>query len=158
MGLTWNPDFIKSPAGMAQAGQVVFALVGGIVNIFSGSGLLGFAFWSALFISGFLLLMHICNMAQSIEAGFPYFSKVELGYAAVWFLIFLISSIVCTVSFTISVLFSYVCTIAFAVDAFFKFKNYRERMANQQAATQGGANVEAGAHPAATAAAGGTTY
>ena len=57
-----------------------------------------------------------------------------------------------------SQLFSYVCTIAFAVDAFFKFKNYRERMANQQAATQGGANVEAGAHPAATAAAGGTTY
>ena len=55
-------------------------------------------------------------------------------------------------------LFSYVCTIAFAVDAFFKFKNYRERMANQQAATQGGANVEAGAHPAANAAAGGTTY
>ena len=53
-------------------------------------------------------------------------------------------------------LFAYVCTIAFAVDAFFKLKNYRERMANQQAATQG--NVEAGAHPAANAAAGGTTY
>ena len=48
MGLTWNPDFVKSPAGMAQAGQVVFAFVGGIVNIFSGDGLLGFAFWDAI--------------------------------------------------------------------------------------------------------------
>jgi len=157
MGLTWNPDFVKSPAGMAQAGQVVFALIGGIVNIFGGSGLLGFAFWSALFISGFLLLMHICNMAQSIEAGFPYFSKVELGYAVLWCVVFLISSITYTVLFTISVLFAYVCTIAFAVDAFFKLKNYRERMANQQAATNN-SNLEAGAHPAANAAAGGTTY
>ena len=49
------------------------------------------------------------------------------------------------------------CTIAFGVDAFFKLKNYRERMANQQAATTQG-NVEAGAHPAANAAAGATTY
>ena len=48
MGLTWNPDFVKSPAGMAQAGQVVFAFVGGIVNIFSGDGLLGFAFWDEI--------------------------------------------------------------------------------------------------------------
>ena len=56
-------------------------------------------------------------------------------------------------------LFAYVCTIAFAVDVFFKFKNYRERMANQQAATSGGAgNLEAGAAPAANAAAAGTTY
>ena len=56
-------------------------------------------------------------------------------------------------------LFAYVCTIAFAVDAFFKLKNYRERMANQQAATgQQQGNVEAGAHPAANAAAGATTY
>ena len=51
------------------------------------------------------------------------------------------------------------CTIAFGVDAFFKLKNYRERMANQQAATgQQQGNVEAGAHPAANAAAGATTY
>ena len=107
MGLTWNPDFVKSPAGMAQAGQVVFALIGGIVNIFGGSGLLGFAFWSALFISGFLLLMHICNMAQSIEAGFPYFSKVELGYALLWGVVFLVSSITYTVLFTISVVRTY---------------------------------------------------
>ena len=56
-----------------------------------------------------------------------------------------------------SQLFAYVCTIAFAVDAFFKLKNYRERMANQQAATNN-SNLEAGAHPAANAAAGGTTY
>ena len=48
MGLTWNPDFVKSPAGMAQAGQVIFAFVGGIVNIFSGDGLLGFAFWDEI--------------------------------------------------------------------------------------------------------------
>ena len=54
-------------------------------------------------------------------------------------------------------LFAYVCTIAFAVDVFFKFKNYKERMANQQAATSGG-NLEAGAAPAANAAAAGTTY
>jgi hypothetical protein len=76
MGLTWNPDFVKSAAGLAQAGQVVFAFVGGIVNIFGGTGLLGFAFWSTVFISGVLLLLHICNMAQSIESGFPYFTKV----------------------------------------------------------------------------------
>ena len=55
-------------------------------------------------------------------------------------------------------LFAYVCTIAFGVDAFFKLKNYRERMANQQAATTQQGNVEAGAHPAANAAAGATTY
>ena len=48
-------------------------------------------------------------------------------------------------------LFAYVCTIAFGVDAFFKLKNYR-------AATQQQGNVEAGAHPAANAAAGATTY
>ena len=106
MGLTWNPDFVKSPAGMAQAGQVVFAFVGGIVNIFSGDGLLGFAFWSTFFISGFLLLMHICNMAQSIEAGFPYFSKVELVYAFAWGVIFLIGSILSTISFAIAVVSS----------------------------------------------------
>ena len=159
MGLTWNPDFVKSPAGMAQTGQVIFAFVGGIVNIFSGDGLLGFAFWSTLFISGFLLLMHICNMAQSIEAGFPYFSKVELGYAVIWGIVFIVASIIGTITFAFSVLFAYVCTIAFGVDAFFKLKNYRERMANQQAATgQQQGNVEAGAHPAANAAAGATTY
>merc|ERR1712018_350210 len=135
---------------MAQAGQVAFSLIGGIVNIFGGSGLLGFAFWSTFFISGVLLLAHICNMAQSIEAGFPYFSKVELVYAFAWGVIFLIGSILSTISFAIAVLFAYVCTIAFAVDVFFKFKNYKERMANQQAATSGG-NLEAGAAPAANA-------
>ncbi len=76
MGLTWNPDFIRSVPGMAQAGQVAFSFLGGIVNIFFTNGLLGFAFWAAFFISGFLLLCHICNMAQSIEASFAYFTKV----------------------------------------------------------------------------------
>ena len=106
MGLTWNPDFIKTAAGMAQAGQVAFSLIGGIVNIFGGSGLLGFAFWSTFFISGVLLLAHICNMAQSIEAGFPYFSKVELVYAFAWGVIFLIGSILSTISFAIAVVSS----------------------------------------------------
>ena len=103
MGLTWNPDFIKSAAGMAQAGQVAFSLIGGVVNIFGGSGLLGFAFWSTFFISGVLLLAHVCNMAQSIEAGFPYFTKVELLYAAVWGVIFLVGSILSTINFAIAV-------------------------------------------------------
>ena len=58
---------------------------------------------STLFISGFLLLMHICNMAQSIEAGFPYFSKVELGYAVVWGIVFIVASIIGTIAFAFSV-------------------------------------------------------
>ncbi len=50
-----------------------------MTNIFSFSlatGLLGFAFWSTVIISGFLTLCHVCNMAQTIEARFPYFSKL----------------------------------------------------------------------------------
>ncbi len=39
-------------------------------------GLLAFAFWSTFVISGVLTLAHVCNMAQSIEAKFPYFSKL----------------------------------------------------------------------------------
>ena len=58
---------------------------------------------STLFISGFLLLMHICNMAQSIEAGFPYFSKVELGYAVVWGIVFIVASIIATITFKFAV-------------------------------------------------------
>ena len=58
---------------------------------------------STLFISGFLLLMHICNMAQSIEAGFPYFSKVELGYAVIWGIVFIVASIIATITFKFAV-------------------------------------------------------
>jgi hypothetical protein len=41
-------------------------------------------------------------------------------------------------------LFAYIVTIAFAFDSFFKFKNFRERMSQQQQATSAG-DPEAGA-------------
>ena len=34
------------------------------------------AFWSTFLISGFLTLCHVCNLAQSVEAAFPYFYKL----------------------------------------------------------------------------------
>ena len=57
----------------------VFSGIGGVVNIFGfslGTGLLGFAFWSTLIISGFLLIFHILNLAQTLEKAFPPFTKL----------------------------------------------------------------------------------
>ena len=70
---------------------------------------------STLFISGFLLLMHICNMAQSIEAGFPYFSKVELGYAVIWGIVFIVASIIATVTFKFAVVSIYTSHLSIAI-------------------------------------------
>ena len=60
------------------------SIVGGIVNIFFGTGFLGFVFWTTFFISTSLLLTHIVNAAQSLENSFPYLTKIELGYALLW--------------------------------------------------------------------------
>lgn len=130
MGLAWNLDFVKGTHGMAMLAQVVLALVGGIVNIFFGTGFLGFVFWTTLFISGVLLFLHIFNAAQSLENAFPYLTKIELGYALIWGIFTAIASVLAFMSVIslFSALIGGVLAVAFFTDAFFKYRNYKEKM------------------------------
>ena len=99
------------------------------------TGLLGFAFWSTFVISGALALAHVCNLAQSIESKFPYFSKMvrkkrqiyhlenvkklfglcfqELGYVVIWSLVY---SVACVLS-----VFGFGLSTARGFDLFFLF-------------------------------------
>lgn len=96
MGLQWNPDFIRTPPGFAMLGQTLFSIVGAICCIITfvwATGFFAFTFWSSFFISGALTLAHVCNLAQSIEAKFPYFAKVQLFYVGIWTGLYLLCSI-----------------------------------------------------------------
>lgn len=145
MGLAMNFDFVRTTHGLAMLGQVVLSVAGGILNIFLGTGFLGFIFWTTFFISASLLLLHILNAAQTLENSFPYLTKIELGYAALWGLFTIIASILAFMS-VISLLPALVglaLALAFAVDAVFKYRNYREKMIEPagQAAAEAGQTV-----------------
>lgn len=137
MGLTWDVNFLKTLPGMLMGGQVVVSIVGGIVNIFSlglATGLLGFLFWSTAVISGFLLLCHVCNLIQMIEAKFPIFAKVQLGYIALWTILFLIACILSFITFGVSAILGYIDIILFIIDGGLRYRAYRA-VASSPAAT-----------------------
>jgi len=84
MGLTWDPTFIRTRAGMTLAVEAVVGLVAGLFGFIFGNGFEGFLFWGAAIISGAFLFTHVTNLTQSLESKFPQIMKVHLAYMAAW--------------------------------------------------------------------------
>lgn len=147
MGVEWNTNFMRTMPGMVMAGQVVLALIGAIISLITSTALHAFAFWSTLIISGVFLLLHICNLMQTIEAKFPLITRVQLGYVGVWTILYIIVSIVSFFGFAISAILVYAILIVFLIDLFIRYREYR---------SGSGPNATA-SNPAAAAASGGET-
>ena len=76
MGLTWDPTFIRTRAGMTLAVEAVVGLVAGLFGFIFGNGVEGVLFWGAAIISGAFLFTHVTNLTQSLESKFPQIMKV----------------------------------------------------------------------------------
>lgn len=119
--------YLRSRNGIVQAVIVGLSFLGGLINIFSGSGFTGFLFWSTFSISGSLLLLNVFGAYAAINAKFGFFFKVEFGYTALWALLYLIAAIVSFIPsfWYISNIVVYFVVIAFGVDLFFRYRIYR---------------------------------
>ena len=76
MGLTWDPTFIRTRAGMTLAVEALVGLVAGLFGFVFGIGFESFLYWGAAIISGFFLFTHVTNLTQSLESKFPWIMKV----------------------------------------------------------------------------------
>lgn len=76
MGLTWDPSFLRTRAGMTLVGESLVGLVGALFTFIFGNAFEGFLFWGAFFTSGFFLGTHVTNLTQSLESRFPAVTKI----------------------------------------------------------------------------------
>ena len=88
-GLTWNPDFMRSRAGMTMVAQVIVGAAGGVLSLLpipliGGNSYESFIFWTSFFISGFFLLTHMTNLTQSLESKVPQLRNI-VRYLTKWY-------------------------------------------------------------------------
>merc|ERR1711872_628594 len=84
LGLTWDPTFLRTRAGMTLALESGVGLLGALLGFVFANGFESFLMWGAFFISGFFLFTHVTNLTQSLESRFPFLAKVHLVYMAAW--------------------------------------------------------------------------
>ena len=76
LGLTWDPAFLRTRAGMTLALESGVGLLGALVGFVLANGFESFLMWGAFFASGFFLFTHVTNLTQSLESRFPYLVKI----------------------------------------------------------------------------------
>lgn len=125
MGLTWDPAFIRTRAGMTLAVEALVGLVAGLFGFVFGIGFESFLYWGAAIISGFFLFTHVTNLTQSLESKFPWIMKVHLAYMAAWVLGLAIMCIYRFVAWSLAALFDWLLLLTFLVDLFFKYRSWK---------------------------------
>lgn len=83
MGLTWDPAFLRTRAGITLALESGVGLLGALIGFVLANGFESFLMWGAFFASGFFLFTHVTNLTQSLESRFPYLAKIvsSIGFA-----------------------------------------------------------------------------
>ena len=76
MGLTWDPAFLRTRAGITLALESGVGLLGALIGFVLANGFESFLMWGAFFASGFFLFTHVTNLTQSLESRFPYLAKI----------------------------------------------------------------------------------
>ena len=76
LGLTWDPSFLRTRAGMTLALESGVGLLGALVGFALANGFESFLMWGAFFASGFFLFTHVTNLTQSLESRFPLLIKI----------------------------------------------------------------------------------
>merc|ERR1712106_1027663 len=84
LGLTWDPAFLRTRAGMTMAVESGVGVLGAVISIVLGNGFESFLYWSTFFISGMFLFTHVTSLTQVLEAKIPSIAKILLGYLAAW--------------------------------------------------------------------------
>jgi len=125
LGLTWDPTFLHTRAGLTLAGEAVVGLVGALVGFLFANGLESFLCWGAFFISGLFLGTHVTNLTQSLESRIPAMAKIHLTYIAVWSFLLSILCIYRFVAWSLQALFDWVLLLLFLVDLFFKYRSWK---------------------------------
>merc|ERR1712212_966326 len=82
LGLTWDPSFLRTRAGMTMAVESGVGALGAVISIVLGNGLESFLYWSTFIISGMFLFTHITSLTQVLESKIPPIAKIHLGYLA----------------------------------------------------------------------------
>eukprot|EP00092_Neocalanus_flemingeri_P044099 GFUD01048774.1.p1 GENE.GFUD01048774.1~~GFUD01048774.1.p1 ORF type:complete len:166 (+),score=29.76 GFUD01048774.1:57-500(+) len=122
-GLTWDPTFLKTRAGMTMTVESAVGLLGAVISIVLGNGFESFIYWSTFFISGFFLFTHVTNLTQVLESKVPAIAKIHLGYLAIWTVMLAIACIYRFVAWNFISIFSWVLLFAFLIDLFFKYRS-----------------------------------
>ena len=89
LGLTWDPTFLRTRAGMSLALESGVGLVGALIGFVFANGFESFLMWGAFFASGFFLFTHVTNLTQSLESRFPFLAKVVRFFLLKFFLVHL---------------------------------------------------------------------
>jgi len=139
-GLTWNPDFMRSRAGMTMVAQVIVGAAGGVLSLLpipliGGNSYESFIFWTSFFISGFFLLTHMTNLTQSLESKVPQLRNIHLLYLAAWSVMIVIAVIYRFVVWNLISICLWAHLIAFLVDLFFKYRGSPSPPTQQQQQT-----------------------
>jgi len=125
MVFSLNVDYIRSNRGMIVTAEAALAAIGGIISLVVGGVFLRFCFWATFCLSGSLLLLNVLNVYQALHTKFNFLAKVELGYVAVFILLYVIATIMSFISFGISAIIGYVELALFLLDGFLHFRVYR---------------------------------
>jgi len=112
LGLTWDPAFLRTRAGMTMAVESGVGVLGAVISIVLGNGFESFLYWSTFFISGMFLFTHVTSLTQVLEAKIPSIAKIHLGYLAAWSVMLAIACIYRFIFWNfISVMLSEICDI-----------------------------------------------
>ena len=124
-------EVLKSTEGLIKASQIVLAFCGCIFALVPGQG---HAFWTfvlvtTIIISGILLGLEVfptCTYnLNALEAKFPWLIKAQLGYVAIWTILYGICVIISWVSFGLSAIIVYLLLALFLLDLFFRYRAYK---------------------------------
>ena len=76
LGLTWDPDFVRTKSGMIMITESAVGLLGGVVGFVLANGLESFLYWSSFVISGIFVFTHVTNLTPSLESKLPALAKI----------------------------------------------------------------------------------
>ena len=78
LGLTWNPQYLRSRDGILMSVQTGTGLLGGIVSAGLSVQMESFIYWMTFLVSGIFLLSFCSSLIQTLEEKIPQFHKIVI--------------------------------------------------------------------------------
>ena len=128
MGIPLNIDYVRSSRGLILTAELAVGFIGGIIAVVYSDHFLSFCLWTTILISGIMLVLNILKAYRTLHDKFAFLIFVELGYVAVWALLYVVAAIVSAVpgSWNAAAVFGYIELTLFILDGYLYFRIYKE--------------------------------